>query len=112
PFLPTEPTGKRPANMAQGESDSAPGESLPSPLLVQPSPFVTLYFQIDGDGNLSSPQGPLEDDARAIVPTLLSAKQLDDNRMRLDRLNSRLDLAGLRTALGPLEPAIPDAQWV
>ncbi|HMP78727.1 MAG TPA: HAMP domain-containing sensor histidine kinase [Pirellulaceae bacterium] len=65
------------------ESGSDGQYAWPSPLLMQPSPFVVLHFQIDQDGQVSSPQSPPEAELPLVVACGVPPDSLADNQQRL-----------------------------
>ncbi len=53
-----------------------PGELLlPSPLLVEPLPYVLVHFQFEPEGRLTSPRVPPAAQRRLAVPRYLSEKR-------------------------------------
>ncbi len=87
----------------------APGEVLtPSPLLTSETEFVLLYFQIEPDGTLSSPQAPIGD-SRELAEDLALSRYTDPLRIiraeqKLSHL-SRILPADRRWALHALKDA-------
>jgi signal transduction histidine kinase len=58
-------------NLGQVPSNSV---FVPSPLLLQPTPFVKLHFQVAPDGQVTSPQSP-----RAKVPASIEQRMAEAN---------------------------------
>ncbi len=62
------------------------GQPVPSPLLIQPSPFVILHFQIDDRGNVSSPQSPEPQFCESALGCGVTETQLAENHARLQEI--------------------------
>ncbi|MFH1748807.1 MAG: HAMP domain-containing sensor histidine kinase [Planctomycetota bacterium] len=83
------------------------GEILvPSPLLTQVSPYISLHFQISADGHWSSPQVPTGTMRDLAAPQYTSLESIDRAVARLDELSRLIDHARLATQL-PLERVEP-----
>ncbi len=85
----------------KGEADT----SVPSPLLTQTSPYVTLHFQFDPEAQLSSPEVPGGKAVGKAVPEYLSDEQLRGNRKVFSTLQHSLDMELLAAQLPPVESA-------
>lgn len=72
---------------------------LPSPLLTDVPPFVLLYFQIDGDGVVSSPQVPRNADDNTRAAELVPGDALTAWSGQLAELQGWLDTAAVGDAL-------------
>ncbi len=89
---------------------------LPSPILVQTSPYIRLHFQIGPDGRLTSPQVPPPSEAAGgyALPKYVSAKAIAAARARLVRLEEIVGRETLETALAvrpePMPPMASAAQ--
>lgn len=59
-----------------------------SPLLTPPNEFVRLHFQIDAQGQYSSPQVPQGIQREQALACGVSAQAVDENQMRLQQLAS------------------------
>jgi signal transduction histidine kinase len=87
--------------------DSAPAKSkVPtlewlvrsaSPILVQPSEFIRLHFQISADGTWSSPQVPKAEDLEKALLSQCTPELIKDNETRLADLESRLSQEMVRS---------------
>lgn len=62
-----------------------------SSLLTQQSDFVELHFQVDQEGNFSSPQVPIGVYQEQAVPKLLSQDAYDNNVAAFDSLRAEVD---------------------
>ena len=62
-------------------------QQLPSPLLVQPSPYVLLHFQLDPDGTWKSPQCPAEAQGELAVAHGVAADNIRLSHARLQELS-------------------------
>ena len=70
---------------------------VPSPLLVDRSPYVKLHFQYDSSGKLTSPQAPSARYAAACVDNGIDPSQLTQSKEQLadfQKLNLYTQLAG------------------
>ena len=89
---------------------------LPSPILVQTSPYIRLHFQIGPDGRLTSPQVPPPSEAADgyVLPKYVSAKAIAAAGARLARLEEIVGRETLETALAvrpePMPPMASAAQ--
>ena len=68
---------------------------VPSPLLLQPTPFVGLHFQIDPSGRISSPQAPEGVLPKSIEESFMEADQLAATIESLRALTEKLDREAL-----------------
>ncbi|QDU98479.1 sensor histidine kinase [Lignipirellula cremea] len=68
-----------------GKGKSAP-ELTPSPLLIQPSPFVLLHFQITSDNEWSSPQSPPASLDQTALANGTTADNIERSEARLEQL--------------------------
>ncbi|HUU93403.1 MAG TPA: HAMP domain-containing sensor histidine kinase, partial [Phycisphaerae bacterium] len=100
---PADYTAFRPvdANDAQRPVFARSAPQMPSPVLVQTSPYVRLHFQIDAAGRLTSPQVPSLTDAPQdqAPPRQVSAKTGAAAESRLERLRAIVSRDVLETAL-------------
>jgi signal transduction histidine kinase len=83
---------------------------VPSPLLIEPSPHVLLYFQLGPDGALSSPQVPLNNMRDLAETRYVTAETIDAAASRLAAFQAAIGPAALSGAvLEPLQsqPATP-----
>ena len=89
---------------------------LPSPILVQTSPYIRLHFQIGPDGRLTSPQVPPPSEAAGgyALPKYVSAKTIAAAKSRLARFEKIVGREALETALAvrpePMPPMAAAAQ--
>jgi len=74
---------------------------LPSPLLLRPTPFVRLHFQISPDRRVTSPQVPERNIPELIEQRLVSAAHLETASGDLSRLAAKLDFEMLLAAAPP-----------
>jgi signal transduction histidine kinase len=74
---------------------------LASPLLVQPSEFVRLHFQIDSDNVVTSPQTPQGPDRWRARQRGLSDAALQDNQKLIDEVQVVCDFSSLLTSCSP-----------
>lgn len=109
PPAPGVPTKGSPASSTAAKP--WPTQSLPSPLLTQPSTYVLLHFQIDAQNHLTSPQVPLQQTQWAIEQgASLDNIELSSQRLAALKSDLRYDtLAGMIPAR-PL-PEIAMGQW-
>ena len=87
------------------------GETLvPSPVLVQSSPYILLHFQLSPDGALTSPQAP-EDRGPGGPAALAYAtrEEMEKGAARLARLRPLINPKTLAAALPPPEFTAPGA---
>jgi len=87
------------------------GETLvPSPVLVQSSPYILLHFQLSPDGALTSPQAP-EDRGPGGPAALAYAtrEEIEKGAARLARLRPLINPKTLAAALPPPEFTAPGA---
>jgi signal transduction histidine kinase len=82
-----------------GKKPAATTCSVPSPLLVHPSPHVAVYFQRAADGTLTSPQVPTGELRKLAVPAVISSERLAACEQRLEQLCGSLDFDGLLAGL-------------
>ena len=80
---------------------AGPLPQVPSPILVQTSPYVRLHFQIDPQGGVTSPQVPPGSQAagESALPKQVSAKNVALAASRLERLRAIVSRDALETAL-------------
>ncbi len=90
--LPDPPPG-------DGKKPAATTCSVPSPLLVRPSPLVSLYFQRAADGTISSPQVPTGALRKSAVPAVISSQQIAVIEQRLEHLCGGVNLDVLLASL-------------
>jgi signal transduction histidine kinase len=107
-FLPAElTTPKVPAaKPAKGGNNV-----VPSPLLTQDNPLVSLYFQINADGVTVSPQCPTGTECTLAVPTWLSEERIVDNGKFLRQVSTKVNREKLLAELRQLEPGVPQADF-
>jgi signal transduction histidine kinase len=98
-FLPLQ----RLYNQAPGNGAGA-GLSLPSPLLTATMPGVLVYFQIEPDGRLSSPQAPSAAERRWPLPPGVTAATIAQARRRLAEVAALVDRKKLAALLPPRRP--------
>lgn len=80
-----------------------------SPLLTGGSPFVRLYFQVDPDGSLSSPQAPTGNMRDTAEPALVSHDFVEACCEQLGTISGDLKRDELRAKLPePLAPGRPE----
>ncbi len=97
PFYPPERAYTRMFNeIGQGEV------LLPSPILVQTSPYILLNFQVGPDGDLSSPQVPTGDRRGLAEAGYVTAEAVEAAARRLEDLGRLVRPEALAAAL-PLE---------
>lgn len=98
---PADYTAFRPVDVGQFRAWAGPLPQVPSPILVQTSPYVRLHFQIDPKGRLTSPQAPsLSKDVEGhALPKQVSAKNTAAAESRLERLRTFVSRDVLETAL-------------
>ena len=82
PFLPAE----RVVNPVVPGDRSRAGMSVPSPLLTAVPPHVLVYFQIEPDGRLTSPQVPRGPDRRLAVPRYVTAAAVQRAEQQLAKI--------------------------
>lgn len=106
-FLPAELTpAKSPTAKPTG------GEQfVPSPLLTQANPLVSLYFQINANGVTVSPQCPTGAECKLAIPAWLSEEQFRDNGKMLVKVETKVNRDKLLAELPPLEPGVPQADY-
>ncbi len=68
----------------------------PSPLLTFREPFITLHFQIDAAGNLSSPQVPTSNHRDLAESTVLTSEEIRGCSAVLDRIRQLIDATAIR----------------
>jgi len=89
-----------------------------SPLLTFREPFITLHFQVDESGRLSSPQVPTSNHRDLAESTVLNAETIVGCNIVLDRINAIIDLELIRAAVAEAEqrlamaPPAPPPQQV
>ncbi len=117
PFLPAE----RVVNRVPGDRSRA-GMSVPSPLLTAALPHVLVYFQIEPDGRLTSPQVPTAAERRLAVPryvTKAAVERAEEQLAKIAPLADRKRLAAilpghpskpLEVAVSPILPQPPTQQ--
>jgi signal transduction histidine kinase len=82
----------------------------PSPLLIQPSEFVLLHFQLAPGNRITSPQRPVGDACQqAIICCGLTQTAVDTNEARLQQIGEIVDYEQL-LALCP-ETRLPSFTW-
>ncbi len=75
-------------------------QSIPSPILIQPSEFVLLHFQIDKKGNWTSPQNPTSTAmCSAAMDNGLTAEAISCNLTRLNTLSSTISAETLEDSV-------------
>jgi len=116
---PADYTAFRPVDAAYAEQFQAwpaskPLPQVPSPILVQTSPYVRLHFQIDAEGRLTSPQVPSLSDAAKdyVLPKQVSAKTRAAAKSRLERLGTIVSRDALETALADGTEPMPSMAGV
>ncbi|MCH8922163.1 MAG: HAMP domain-containing histidine kinase [Planctomycetes bacterium] len=75
------------------------GIALGSPLLLTDSPYTLLHFEIDADGQLSSPQVPPPEMWPHAALLGVSVERLEASRRNLDRMRAWVDHKQLLAAL-------------
>lgn len=78
----------------------------PSPLLTFREPFITLHFQIDSAGQLSSPQVPTSNHRDLAESTLLTSEEIRSCGTALDHIASILDVPAIRAQVEAAEQAL------
>lgn len=68
----------------------------PSPLLTFREPFITLHFQVDESGRLSSPQVPTSNHRDLAESTVLAAETIVGCNIVLERIESLIDVEAIR----------------
>src|SRR5262245_24880650 len=71
------------ASGRQGKGKAEADVNVPSPLLIESTPYVTLHFQINPQGQFNSPEVPQGKLAAAAVPDYLPEDQWRGNSARL-----------------------------
>jgi signal transduction histidine kinase len=111
-----------PASKTPAAPEGPPGEKrttdwpaqpqLPSPLLMQPSPYVLLHFQVNPDGSVTSPQAPLGKQLALAESNGASPANIDLSNRRLNTLQTGLPYDKLVALLPPERlPEIGVGQW-
>lgn len=72
---------------------------MPSPLLTYDSPYIRLHFQLDGAGNLTSPQVPDTPHQALAQTNYLMPGDLSHARAQLDALRPELNFGALATCV-------------
>ena len=82
---------------------------VPSPILVETSPYIRLHFQFGPDGALTSPQAPAEAPGqRPPVLVYATRDQIETAAARLAQLKPLVDMKKLAAELpGPAERPLP-----
>lgn len=82
---------------------------VPSPILVETSPYIRLHFQFGPDGALTSPQAPAEAPGkRPPVLAYATRDQIETAAARLAQLKPLVDMKKLAAELtGPAERPLP-----
>ena len=95
-------------------SNVAAGPLVPSSILVQPLPYIRVYFQRGPDGTLTSPQVPTGPRTAGADPLAYTSKEeLAKAAARLGELRSRLNIQALAAALpGPADRPAPTSTLV
>ena len=102
PFYPPERAYTRMFNeIGQGEV------LLPSPILVQTSPYILLNFQVGPDGDLSSPQVPTGDRRGLAEAGYVTAQAVEAAARRLEDLRRLVRPQALAAALPREGRAVP-----
>jgi signal transduction histidine kinase len=70
-------------------------QQVPSPLLMQPSPYVRLHFEVRPDGTWTSPQCPGGGDYSLALTNEVSAGNIDLSRERLQALSEMVPYEAL-----------------
>lgn len=92
--------GKEPSETKNVRANGEPElPQLASPLLMQPSPYVLLHFQLNDDGKLVSPQSPTGAANTLALGNGVPAANMRLSNSRLAELESSLDQAQLLAAL-------------
>ncbi len=78
----------------------------PSPLLTFREPIITLHFQIDAQGRLSSPQVPTSNHRDLAESTVLTSEQILGCNTVLDRIAHLIHLDDLRARVIDAESAL------
>lgn len=68
----------------------------PSPLLTFREPFITLHFQVEESGRLSSPQVPTSNHRDLAESTVLSGETIRGCNIVLERIESLIDVEAIR----------------
>lgn len=71
-----------------GMDGMASSSQQPSPLLMRPSPWVLLHFQVGEDGKVTSPQSPQGKTRIEALQCGVSEKELGENQVRLNEIAS------------------------
>ncbi len=106
-FLPVEVAATKVSASTGNQKEG----STPSPLLAQPNPLISIYFQVNSDGSTASPQRPTGMECELAVPAFLSPEQYRYNGRALTQIETKVDRAKLLAELPPLEPAIPQTDF-
>lgn len=75
----------------------------PSPLLTFREPFITLHFQVDESGRLSSPQVPTSNHRDLAEATVLSGETIRGCNIVLERIESLIDVEAIRAQMAVAE---------
>jgi nitrogen-specific signal transduction histidine kinase len=81
-----------------------PENYRPSPLLLNGSPWVRLYFRVAPDGAVTSPQVPVGEQRKWAVASFLNAGRLKESAAMLEKLKPLLDRDVLLARLPAEEP--------
>ena len=95
-FLPLQP----PYNQSPGNRPRT-GLSVPSPLLTATPPGMLVYFQIEPDGRLTSPQVPTAADGRFPLPPGVTEAAIAQAKKRLAEVAALVDRPKLAAMLPP-----------
>jgi signal transduction histidine kinase len=74
---------------------------VPSPLLRSSSPYILLYFQVDPDGKVTSPQAPAGNVRKITQARYTSAEEIDRAQKRLTDLEKLVKNPVLLASLPP-----------
>jgi len=80
-------------------------EPVPSPILIQLPPHVLLHFQLDPEGNLTSPQAPVGPKRALAARGCTTLESIETAAQRLEQLKSMVSRDDLLTAIGQREGA-------
>ncbi|MCE9590068.1 MAG: sensor histidine kinase [Planctomycetes bacterium] len=87
-----------------GLAELRPSEvRIASPLLTQRTPMVRVYFQIDPDGRVTSPQVPVGEMRAAADRAAVPAELIEESARRLALLEPSLHTAALARKLTPID---------
>ncbi|MFO0942667.1 MAG: HAMP domain-containing sensor histidine kinase [Pirellulales bacterium] len=93
-FLP-EPNDVPGVNSKVSKAAQKPEAHQPSPLLIRPSPWVKLHFQLAEDNKISSPQAPDGKLWQVAVSCGVAESELSGNCDRLNQIAGKLEFQNL-----------------